>query len=184
MNTLFSNEVTLLWPRKGFLSRHTELNERLASSLLLAAVGREDAGNIPTEWFFLPHFSELGEQGGHDPSTPTILSMTITKPYLQSGLWKQNPFNYELGSCHCFCLCFSAGILHISIAFFAHCFPAAHREKGQTHMRKTSYLCVLFCNDIFYKGMYSLSFPVVGNLIQIISRPVDITQWLLSRIPN
>lgn len=87
MNTLFSNEVTLLWPRKGFLIQaHRVKNERLASSLLLAAVGREDAGNIPTEWFFLPHFSELGEQGGHDPSTPTILTMTITKPYLQGGL--------------------------------------------------------------------------------------------------
>lgn len=101
--------------------------------------------------------------------------------------WKQNPFNYELGSCHCFCLCFSAGILHISIAFFAHAFQLHTEKKGRhtrAHTRKTSYLCVLFCNDIFYKGMYSLSFPLAGNLIQIIARPVDITQWLLSRIPN
>lgn len=141
MNTLFSNEVTLLWPRKGFLSRHTELDERLASSLLLVAVGREDAGNIPAEWLFLPQFSELGIQGCHDPSTPTILTMTITKSYLQGGLWKQNAFNYELGSCHCFCLCFSVGILHISIAlfFFCCCFfcsllsSCTQRKREDTH---------------------------------------------------
>lgn len=155
MNTLFSNEVTLLWPRKGFLSRHTELDERLASSLLLVAVGREDAGNIPAEWLFLPQFSELGIQGCHDPSTPTILTMTITKSYLQGGLWKQNAFNYELGSCHCFCLCFSVGILHISIAlfFFVVVFLLTafqlHTEKKERHTRERLHISACYFALIF-----------------------------------
>lgn len=84
MNMLFSNEVTLLWPRKGFLSRHTELDERLASSQLLVAVGREDAGNIPTACSFSLSFLSWGYRDA------------MIQTHLQSWSWQSQSPIYEV----------------------------------------------------------------------------------------
>lgn len=64
MNTLFNNEITLMWPKKEFfLSRHTELNQKPASSLTMGSVGREGAGNSLLAWLFLPpHCPDLRVQ--------------------------------------------------------------------------------------------------------------------------
>ena len=138
-----------------FLLGHTAINERPASSLLLAAVGREDAGNTPTKWLS-PHLSELEYEN------------SMIQAHLQSWPWKsQNPID-KVGFENRIPLFMSLALAIASACVFLQVVCVllllvcslvasyAHTEKGHTHMRKTSYLCVLFCNDNSNKGMYSL----------------------------
>lgn len=62
MNTLFNNEVTLLWPRNGVFIRAHRVKWK-ANQLSASACCGEGAGNTPTEWLFLPHYSWAGGTG-------------------------------------------------------------------------------------------------------------------------
>lgn len=149
-NTLFSTEETLKWPRKEVLIRAHRVKSQASQLSALAAVGRQDTGNTPTERLSL-HSSELGGTGmprsahtyktdhGHHKTLVTRWTLKIDSLYLWAGLlpWPPPPFLCRY-SASFYCL-------------FAHCFPV-------THARKTSYLCVLFCSGISNKGMYSLPF--------------------------
>lgn len=140
-----------MWPRKeGFI--WAELNEKPACSLPLIAVGREGvSGNSPTEWPFLPpslsYDSKHTYNLDHENHKTLFTRWTLKIESLYSWTWLLLlllPLFFCRYSACFYCL-------------FAQCFLATQRKK-RTHTQDRVHICVLFCNDIFNKGMYSVLF--------------------------
>lgn len=154
MNTLFNNEITLMWPKKEFLSRHTELNQRPASSLTMGSVGREGAGNSLLAWLFLPpHCPDLRVQRCPDSRNS----------YKSSPWQSQHPIHKEDFEDKIL-LFISLALTKVSVFLQVFCMfllllcLMLHTEKKNTHTWEGGQICVCCFAMIFsVKAMYCLS---------------------------